>query len=130
MSFRRKPYPEVAESLLNRLLGGVSGEEHPYPPAKATREPFAHAIERAPVDVITAVWGSRNGAAQRFERGADYELSSDAKQLVWKAGGARPDEGTAFELHYLPRQREANANDLNPGSVVRTLLEAVALEMK
>ena len=39
MSFRRKTYPEVAESLLNRLLGGVSGEAHPYPPAKATREP-------------------------------------------------------------------------------------------
>ena len=41
MSFRRKTYPEVAESLLNRLLGGVSGEAHPYPPAKATREPQA-----------------------------------------------------------------------------------------
>ena len=53
MSFRRKTYPEVAESLLNRLLGGVSGEAHPYPPAKATREPYRHALERPPVDRIT-----------------------------------------------------------------------------
>lgn len=128
MSFRRKTYPEVAESLLNRLLGGVSGEAHPYPPAKATREPFRHALERPPVDRITAVWGARNGETFRFAPDADYVLSADGAELEWKAGGARPDEGTAFEIHYLPRQREMRVNDLYPGSVVRTLMEAVALE--
>lgn len=128
MSFRRKTYPEVAESLLNRLLGGVSGEAHPYPPAKATREPYRHALERPPVDRITAVWGARNGETFRFAPDADYVLSADGAELEWKAGGARPDEGSAFEVHYLPRQREMRVNDLYPGSVVRTLMEAVALE--
>ncbi|WEN43407.1 hypothetical protein CKCBHOJB_03029 [Thauera sp. GDN1] len=128
MSFRRKTYPEVAESLLNRLLGGVSGEAHPYPPAKATREPYRHALERPPVDRITAVWGARNGETFRFAPDADYLLSADGAELEWKAGGARPDEGSAFEVHYLPRQREMRVNDLYPGSVVRTLMEAVALE--
>ncbi len=128
MSFRRKTYPEVAESLLNRLLGGVSGEAHPYPPAKATREPYRHALERPPVDRITAVWGAHNGETFRFAPDADYLLSADGAELEWKAGGARPDEGTAFEVHYLPRQREMRVNDLYPGSVVRTLMEAVALE--
>lgn len=128
MSFRRKTYPEVAESLLNRLLGGVSGEAHPYPPPAPAREPFQHPLERAPAAQLTAVWGARNGASFRFERDADYKLSADGKQLEWKSGGARPDEGTAFEVHYLPKQREGGVNDLYPGSVVRTLLEAVALE--
>ncbi|HQV09043.1 MAG TPA: hypothetical protein PLL04_07795, partial [Thauera sp.] len=128
MSFRRKTYPEVAESLLNRLLGGVSGEAHPYPPAKATREPYRHALERPPVDRITAVWGARNGETHRFAPDADYVLSADGAELEWKSGGARPDDGTAFEIHYLPRQREMRVNDLYPGSVVRTLMEAVALE--
>ncbi|MFO1271634.1 MAG: hypothetical protein U1F50_08165 [Rubrivivax sp.] len=128
MSFRRKTYPEVAESLLNRLLGGVSAEAHPYPPPNAGREPFTHALERAPVAQITAVWGERNGGSFRFERDADYRLSADAAQLEWLKDGARPDEGTAFEVHYLPKQREVGVNDLYPGSVVRTLLEAVALE--
>lgn len=128
MSFRRKTYPEVAESLLNRLLGGVSAEAHPYPPPGDPREPFAHPLERAPVAQITAVWGSRNGASFRFERDADFKLAADAARLEWTAGGARPDDGSAFEVHYLPRQREAGVNDLYPGSVVRTLLEAVALE--
>ena len=128
MSFRRKTYPEVAESLLNRLLGGVSGEAHPYPPAMTPREPFTHALERAPVAQITAVWGMRNGETHRFERDADYALAADSAKLEWKPGGARPDEGTAFEVHYLPRQRESGVNDLYAGSVVRTMLEAVALE--
>ena len=128
MSFRRKTYPEVAESLLNRLLGGVSAEAHPYPPPGNAREPFTHPLERAPVQQITAVWGMRNGASQRFERDADYKLAADAARLEWIAGAARPDDGTAFEVHYLPREREGGVNDLYPGSVVRTLLEAVALE--
>lgn len=131
MSFRRKPYPEVAESLLNRLLGGVSAEAHPYPPPAAgsgAREPFQHALERTPVASITAVWGARNGAAFRFVDGADYKLAADGARLEWTPKGNRPDEGTAFEVHYLPRQREVGVNDLYPGSVVRTLLEAVALE--
>ena len=128
MSFRRKTYPEVAESLLNRLLGGVSGEAHPYPPPKAAREPFRHALERAPAASITSVFGLRNGDSYRFERGADYELSPDGGQLAWKKDGARPDAGSVFEVHYLPKNRETLANDLYPGSVVRTLLEATALE--
>ena len=127
MSFRRKTYPEVAESLLNRLLGGVSAEAHPYPPPNA-REPFSHPLERAPVSQITAVWGERNGASHRFERDADFRLSADAAQLEWIKGSARPDDGTAFEVHYQPKQREVGVNDLYPGSVVRTMLEAVALE--
>ena len=128
MSFRRKTYPEVAESLLNRLLGGVSGEAHPYPPPKAAREPYRHPLERTPVASITSVYGSRNGESYRFERGADYELSPDGAQLAWKKDGARPDAGSVFEVHYLPKSRETLANDLYPGSVVRTLLEATALE--
>ena len=128
MSFRRKTYPEVAESLLNRLLGGVSAEAHPYPPGGATREPFSHPLERAPVAQLTALWGARNGASFRFERDADFRLSADGAAIEWLKDGKRPDDGTAFEVHYLPRQREVGVNDLYPGSVVRTLLEAVALE--
>jgi hypothetical protein len=128
MSFRRKTYPEVAESLLNRLLGGVSAEAHPYPPAGAKREPFSHALERSPVAQLTALWGARNGASFRFERDADYKLSADGTAVEWLKDGKRPDDGTAFEVHYLPRQREVGVNDLYPGSVVRTLMEAVALE--
>jgi uncharacterized phage protein gp47/JayE len=128
MSFRRKTYPEVSDHLLNRLLGGVSGEAHAYPPPKAAREPFAYPLEKGPAAAVTSVYGLANGESSVFARDVDYELSSDGAQLVWKTGGRRPDAGSVVEINYLPKQRESGLNDLYPGSVVRTLLEAVALE--
>ena len=128
MSFRRKTYPEVSDHLLNRLLGGVSAEAHAYPPPKSPREPFVHPLEKAPVAAITSVYGLLNGESSVFAKDVDYELSSDGAQMAWKAGGRRPDAGSVVEINYLPKQRESGLNDLYPGSVVRTLLEAVALE--
>jgi uncharacterized phage protein gp47/JayE len=127
MSFRRKTYPEVSDHLLNRLLGGVSGEPHAYPPTGSQREPFVHPLEKAPAADITSVYGMVNGSSYLFTKGADYELADSAK-LTWKQNGQRPDAGSVVEVNYLPKQRETRINDLYPGSVVRTLLEAVALE--
>jgi len=127
MSFRRKTYPEVSDQLLNRMLGGVSGEAHAYPPPKAQREPFSHALAKAPAADITSLYGLANGSSARFAKGVDYELSSDGTRVVWK-NGQRPDAGTVLDINYLPKQREVRVSDLFPGSVLRTLLEAVALE--
>lgn len=128
MSFRRKSYPEIADNLLNRLLGGVSGEAHAFPPPSAAREPYSHPLEKSPADAITSVFGYMNGQSYSFAVGVDAELSGDGRQLNWKAGGARPDAGTVVEINYLPKNRETRANDLYVGSVARTLLEALALE--
>lgn len=127
MSFRRKAYPELSDHLLNRLLGGVSGEAHAYPPPGRKREPFFHPLERAPVDSITSVYGLRNGVSHAFVRDADYTLT-DGTKLSWMDGGDRPDAGSVVEVNYLPKQRETRVNDLYPGSVVRTLMESFALE--
>lgn len=128
MSFRRKNYPEVRDQLLNRLIGGVSGEEHAYPPPGNGREPFAHPLERAPVASVTSVYGLLDGASAQFTQGVDYDLSQDRAKLIWKSGGRRPDAGSVIAANYLPKDGEARVNDLYPGSVARTLLEAVALE--
>lgn len=128
MSFRRKTYPEIADNLLNRMIGGVSGEAHAFPPPGSGREPFAHPLEKGSADALTSVYGYLNGQSQGFAIGVDVELSGDGRQVVWKSGGARPDAGTVVEINYLPKNREARANDLYVGSVARTLLEALALE--
>ncbi len=127
MSFRRKTYPEIADHLLNRLLGGVSGEPHAYPPPGA-REPFSHVLLNAPAAEITSVYGLFNGRSHQFLKTADYLLSRDGTTLVWKESGQRPDAGSVLEVNYLPTRRETHMNDLYPGSVVRTLMESVALE--
>ena len=127
MSFRRRNYPEVTDHLVNRVLGGVSGEQHAYPPPNAAREPFTHALARSPVADITSVYGLVNGVSAPFAKGVDYELDSDKKRLLWKAG-TRPDAGSVVDVNYLPEARETRVNDLFPGSVLRTLIEAFALE--
>ena len=126
MSFRRKTYPEVSEQLLTTLLGGVAGETHPYPPPGG-RGPARYALLAGPAAEITSVYGLMGASAQAFARGVDYALSADGSALEWK-DGARPDAGSVFEVNYLRGGQSPRVNDLYPGSVVRTLLEAVALE--
>ena len=126
MSFRRKTYPEVSEQLLTTLLGGVAGEAHPYPPPGG-RGPARYALLAGPAAEITSVYGLAGGASQVFARGTDYALSADGAAVEWK-DGVRPDAGSVFEVNYLRRGQSPRVNDLYPGSVVRTLLEAVALE--
>lgn len=128
MSFRRKTYPEIADNLLNRLLGGVSGEAHAFPPPNAGKPPYSHALERAPAAEITSVFGLHNGESYAFAKGIDYELTSDGQAIKWKEKAALPDGGSVVEINYLPKARDSRINDLYVGSVVRTLLEAMALE--
>jgi hypothetical protein len=128
MSFRRKTYPEIADNLLNRVLGGVSGEAHAFPPPNASKPPFVHPLELAPAADISSVFGLLNGESHAFIKGVDYELSSDGQSLKWKADAALPDAGSVVEINYQPKAREARANDLYVGSVLRTLMEAMALE--
>lgn len=128
MSFRRKSYPEIADNLLNRLLGGISGETHAFPPPNASKPPYRHALELAPAAEITSVFGLHNGESYAFAKGVDFELSSDGQAVKWKANAALPDAGSVVEINYLPKARDTRINDLYTGSVVRTLLEAMALE--
>lgn len=128
MSFRRKSYPEIADNLLNRVLGGVSGEAHAFPPANASKPPYLHPLQQAPVAEITSVFGLLNGASHAFVKGADFELSSDGQSLKWRNDGALPDAGSVVDINYLPKARDTRANDLYVGSVLRTLMEAIALE--
>lgn len=128
MSFRRKTYPEIADNLLNRLLGGVSGEAHAFPPPNASKPPYSHALELAPAAEITSVFGLHNGESYAFAKGVDYELTSDGQSVKWKDNAALPDAGCVVEINYLPKARDTRINDLYAGSVVRTLLEAMALE--
>ena len=81
MSFRRKTYPEIADNLLNRLLGGVSGETHAFPPPNASKPPYSHALERAPAADITSVFGMKKGERYAFAKGVDLDLTIDGQSI-------------------------------------------------
>lgn len=128
MTFRRRNYPEVLDSLLTGITKGVAAEEHAFPPATGG-PPFQHILEQAPVGDIISVYGSRDGATFLFRKGADYKLLPDSKTLAWQKGAQLPDAGTLIQVNYYPKAAQPVLTDIQTGSVVRTLAESVGLEI-
>jgi len=62
-----------------------------------------------------------------FGKDVDYRLSGHS--VEWLGGGEHPDEGTSFTVKYL-FTRPSGISDLNPGSVVRTVVEAISREIE
>ncbi len=127
MSFRRRDYPEVLDSILTTLVGGVAAETHPFPPPGDATAP-RHLLDSPPARVIVSVFGERNGLPVRFKVDGDLELSRDGSAMLWRKGGARPDPGTLVQVNYLRRDDTAILTDLEIGGVARTVAEAFARE--
>jgi hypothetical protein len=130
MSFRRRIFPEILESLLTSMTGGVAAETQPFPPAGATTPPFANELQQPPVADVVSVWGTLGGDAHLFRKNVDYSLSDDKRSLLWAAQGAEyPDAGTLFTVNYRPAAAQSELTDVQVGSVLRTLTETTALEL-
>lgn len=128
MSVRRKPYPEVLENLLTAVTRGVAAEDHPFPPAEGASAPHRYSLNQPPVASVVAVRGSRGGESHLFRAEGDYTLA-DEETLEWLEGGELPDPGTLFQVSYYPQSSQPVLTDIQTGSVLRTLLESVGLEM-
>jgi uncharacterized phage protein gp47/JayE len=75
---------------------------------------------------VTSVEGTVDGIKRTFTRDVDYKFYEN--YVEWVYGGSRPDDGTKFVVTYKPERVEVT--DTSPGSVVRTLLEAVGREIE
>ncbi len=129
MTFRRRNYPEVLDSLLTSITKGVAAEEHPFPPSSSATPPFQHSLEQAPAGDIISVYGSRDGASFLFRKNVDYKLLADGKTMAWQKGAQLPDTGTLVQINYYPKAAQPVLTDIQTGSVVRTLAESVGLEI-
>ena len=125
MSFRRRTYEEIRDNLLTDLTGGVASESHPAPTGDA---PEVHLEVGEPVDIVS-VYGSAGGSPAQFKAGVDFKQGADARSLVWRSEGVRPDEGTLISVNYRVRSARPDLTDIYTGSVVRTLLESMGLEL-
>ncbi|MEZ4868453.1 MAG: baseplate J/gp47 family protein [Caldilineaceae bacterium] len=128
MSFRRRTFPEVLDNLLTDLTKGVAAEEHPFPP-ESGGPPFRHSLQQPPVAAIVSVYGSRDGEPHLFRPNTDYKLENDKQTLTWQAGAEVPDAGTLIQVNYYPTGAQPVLTDIQTGSVVRTLVETMGLEM-
>jgi uncharacterized phage protein gp47/JayE len=118
----RKPYRKIAKDILTQITGGESTETHPFVIGKAL-----YSLSNTPVTEIHDVEGKVKGVTQSFMKNVDYRLAGDA--VEWLATGEQPDEGTSFTVKYT-FVRSSGISDVNPGSVVRTLVEAISREIE
>jgi len=75
---------------------------------------------------IVKIEGTVKGAPFVFRRDADYRLSGN--MVEWLREGEKPDDHTPFFVNYR-LDAPQGITDINPGSVIRTIVESVALEI-
>ncbi len=83
-------------------------------------------LENTPVKDIVKAEGLQRGARRLFQKGRDYRQTGD--MIEWLSKGSRPDDGTPFYVNYV-FDEPSGITDVNPGSVVRTIIEAVSREI-
>lgn len=119
------PYEVLISSLQDRISNGVEQPDH-------FRFVFQSAITayELPRDAsdVTRVSGLVHKVAADFEPGVDYLFANN--RLLWPDPARRPDDGSGVDVDYTWRDRPAGLTDFNPGSVVATLVRAVAREIK
>lgn len=135
MSLTARTYPQIVRDLLTTLTGGTVAEAHTVP-LEGVGE---IRLQQAPVQRVSFLEGEievgeERRAHQFSER--DYELIADSDNprefvaLRFRPRGKRPAPGSTLIVNYYPlRTKPTPLNDVNVGSVVRTLLETVAREM-
>ncbi len=122
MPLTRKPYRKIAKDILTQITGGEITEEHTYVIGKPR-----YNVSNTPVSEVSEVKGVSKGVTKSFVENVDYRLTGDS--VEWLAGGERPDEETKFSVKYK-FTRPSGITDVNPGSVVRTLAEAISREIE
>ena len=122
MPLVKKTYREIANDVLTQVAGGEVTEEHVY----ARGKPL-YRLANTPVTRIQSVEGVSGGVRKIFVKDVDYRLSGES--VEWLGGRGRPDEGTRFTVKYL-FTKPSGISDLNPGSVVRTVVEAISREVE
>ncbi len=123
MSFQRKTYRKIAQDILARICGGKFTEEHTFVKGKTV-----YGLTNAPVVGVERVVGTYRGVGDKlFSKGSDYRLMNDS--IEWLGGGEQPDDNTFFAVD-CTLTRETEISDVHPGSVVRTIVEAISREIE
>ena len=117
----KKTYREIAHDILAQIVGGEVSEQFGYSknlPCKLANTPVARVNEIA---------GISNGIKKVFAKDTDYKLRGDS--IEWNSRGEHPDEQSQFSVNYS-FTRQSGITDLSPGSVVRTIVEAISREIE
>ena len=123
-------YKDIIDALEDRVRNGVEQPDRVQFTYKGTVSSYELPRQAYAVTRVTGVVGASNERGQFFEftPGQDFRFSNN--RIIWIEEATQPREGSRFEVEYTYRERPAGLTDFNPGSVVGTLVRAVAREMK
>jgi hypothetical protein len=121
-----RPYQDVVDDVLVSLVGGVVNEPIEY---DVKADLYALAEPASGVRGITGFLGlGEQERRHAFLPGVDFDFSEGDNAVVW-LGGDRPNDESIFYVDYFRRASRSPLSDINVGSVVRTLAEAVGREI-
>jgi uncharacterized phage protein gp47/JayE len=122
LTFAKKPYRQIAKDILTRICGGEVTEKCVYVQGKNLYE-----LSNTPVTEVKAIEGTVKGVVKLFVKDVDFRLTDGS--VEWLGTGEHPDFNTDFSVQYV-FTKSAGISDVNPGSVVRTIVEAVSREIE
>jgi uncharacterized phage protein gp47/JayE len=123
-------YKDIIDALEDRVRNGAEQPDRVQFTYKGTVSSYELPRQAYAITRVTGVVGGSNERGQFFEfvPGQDFRFSNN--RIIWLDGAAQPREGSRFEVEYTYRERPAGLTDFNPGSVVGTLVRAIARQMK
>jgi uncharacterized phage protein gp47/JayE len=143
VSFVDRTYPDIVRDVLTNLTQGVSGEVH-----RVSYDPLARPVvvpdivlQRRPVRRVSVVAGLVEQPGQDEPLPVDFSLNDyelvgdpadpeDLHTIRFLPGGRRPAPDTDVRVNYYPRTTDPTSlTDVNVGSVVRTVVEALSREL-
>ncbi|HLB69443.1 MAG TPA: baseplate J/gp47 family protein [Candidatus Methanoperedens sp.] len=121
ITFVRKSYNEITEAILSQVTKGIVNEKHEY-----TINKVKYKLAQPNALEIVKIDGTAKGAPAVFQKNTDYRLGNN--MVEWLPGGEKPDDHTPFFVNYKLNAPQL-ITDINPGSVIRTIVESAALEI-
>jgi hypothetical protein len=119
------PYPDLIAALEDRIRNGV---EQPDSRTFIFKSTVSSYELPASTFAITRVSGLVKSQFRVFDPGTDFTFS--ANRVVWINPSLLPDDGSRLDIEFTYRELPPGITDFNPGSVVGTLVRAVAREIK
>jgi hypothetical protein len=121
-----QPYQDLIAALEQSLREGV---EQPVTERLIFQSSItAYDLRYPAVSIlrVSGLVGGRNFTV--FQPGVHFRLSNN--RILWLHATEKPVDGGRLEVEYTYRERPAGLTDFNPGSVVGTLVRAIARELK
>jgi uncharacterized phage protein gp47/JayE len=120
VSYVPKAYRDIADSILSQIANGVVEQKFTYLP-----DGGEYVLSYPEEKPVVRVEGSLDGYPHVFAKDVDYSVSHS--RLMWLEG-SKPDGNTPFTVYHTAGA-SVDITDVNPGSVVRTIVESIAVEM-